>query len=75
MLGVVAGGLTCVAAGECGLEGFLFAGWGLIIGIPVGGFGFASLASRLHRSGRRSQLAALGAFLGGRAGVRRLAAS
>ena len=64
MLGVVAGGLICVAAGECGLEGFLFAGWGLIIGIPVGGFGFASLASRLQRSGRRSQLAALGGFLG-----------
>lgn len=36
MLGVVAGGLICEAAGECGLEGFLFAGWGLIIGIPVG---------------------------------------
>jgi hypothetical protein len=37
MVGVVAGGLICEAAGECGLEGFLFACWGLIIGIPVGG--------------------------------------
>jgi len=51
MLGVVAGGLICEAAGECGLEGFLFAGWSLIIGIPVGGFGFASLASRLSAPG------------------------